>query len=195
MATTLLLLAELHQHGVHLDSLLHRWWQDWQALPNQTLTPAKLLQDLQATCGHVHWSLWLAEIVEQPNEQLAEQLAVQLPQLGLVLTAKLQPSLGVKLGEEPGELIVKQLTSKSPAHLAGWQVGDELIALDNWRVRNATHVEQQLAIWQANPNTPPLMATLNRKGYLINTAIQPRLMATTYELAAINESSLTWLKP
>ncbi len=195
MATALLLLAELHQHGVHLDDLLQRWWQDWQQQPNQALTPAKVMQDLQTLCAHVNWPLWLAQYVEEPNPLLAEQLALQLPQLGLVLTAKLQPSLGVKLAEEQGALIVKQVTSDSPAHTAGWQVGDELIALENWRVRNATHVEQQLAIWQANPNSLPLVATLNRKGYLITTAIQPRLMATTYELAAINESSLTWLKP
>lgn len=195
MATALLLLAELHQHGVHLDSLLHRWWQDWQAYPNQALTPAKVMHYLQTLCSHVNWPLWLTQYVEQPNPSLAEQLALQLPQLGLVLTAKLQPSLGVKLAEEQGALMVKQITSHSPAHLAGWQVGDELIALTNWRVRNNMQVEQQLAIWQANHNTPPLMATLNRKGYLITTPIQPTLMASAYELAAINESSLTWLKP
>lgn len=195
MATTLLLLAELHQHGVHLDDLLHRWWQDWQAHPNQALTPARVMQDLHDLCSHVNWSLWLAESVEQPNPLLAEQLALQLPQLGLVLTAKLQPSLGVKFAEEQGALIVKQVTSHSPAHIAGWQVGDELIALANWRVRNNTQVEQQLAIWQANPNSLPLMTTLSRKGYLITTPIQPTLMASAYELAAINESSLTWLKP
>lgn len=195
MATSLLLLAELHQHGVHLDDLLHRWWQNWQAHPNQALTPAKVMQDLHDLCSHVNWSLWLAQYVEQPNPLLAEQLALQLPQLGLVLTAKLQPSLGVKLTDEQGALIVKQVTLDSPAHTAGWQVGDELIALANWRVRNNTQVEQQLAIWQANPNSLPLMTTLNRKGYLITTPIQPTLMASAYELAAINESSLTWLKP
>ena len=195
MATSLLLLAELHQHGVHLDSLLHLWWQKWQHNPKQALNASKLEYDLTSLCPHVNWTRWLTETVEQPNPQLAAQLALSLPQIGLVLSAKLQPSLGVKLAEEQGALIVKQVTTDSPAHLSGWQVGDELIALANWRVRNNTQVEQQLAIWQANPNTTPLSATLSRKGYLITSLIQPTLIAMAYDLAAINESSLTWLTP
>lgn len=195
MATALLLLAELHQHGVHLDALLHRWWQDWQHNPKQALNASKLEEDLTSLCSHINWAGWLTETVEQPNTQLAAQLALSLPQIGLVLSAKLQPSLGVKLAEEQGALIIKQVTLDSPAHTAGWQVGDELIALANWRVRNANHVEQQLASWQANPNTPPLIATLSRKDYLITSRIQPTLIAMAYDLAAINESSLTWLTP
>lgn len=195
MATSLLLLAELQQHGVHLDTLLHRWWQDWQQHPARPLTPSKVETDLHELCPHVNWPLLLAQHVEQPNPQLAAQLALALPTIGLVLTAKLQPALGVKLAEEQGALIVKQVTLHSPAHTAGWQVGDELIALSNWRVRNNTQVEQQLASWQANPNSPALSATLARKGYLIATHIQPALMATSYDLAAIDESSLTWLMP
>lgn len=195
MATSLLLLAELHQQGVHLDALLHRWWQDWQRNPNQTLNPIKLKDDLTSLCPHVDWTLWLSQHIEQPNPQLAAQLALALPSIGLVLTAKLQPSLGVKLAEEQGTLTVKQVTFDSPAHSAGWQVGDELIALSDWRVRNSTQVEQQLASWQANPNSPALSAVLARKGYLITSHIQPALMATAYDLAAINESSLTWLTP
>ncbi|OZA20311.1 MAG: hypothetical protein B7X85_01060, partial [Thiotrichales bacterium 17-46-47] len=65
----------------------------------------------------------------------------------------------------------------------------------DWRVRNNTQVEQQLASWQANPNSPALSVVLARKGYLITSHIQPALMATAYDLAAINESSLTWLTP
>lgn len=195
MATSLLLLAELHQHGVHLDALLHRWWQDWQHNPKQALNASKLEDDLTSLCPHINWAGWLTETVEQPNPQLAAQLALSLPQIGLVLSAKLQPSLGVKLAEEQGALIIKQVILDSPAHTAGWQVDDELIALANWRVRNANHVEQQLASWQANPNTPPLSATLSRKGYLITSRIQPTLTAMAYDLAAINESSLTWLTP
>ncbi len=195
MATAFLLLAELHQHGVHLDSLLHSWWQDWQHNPKQALNACKLEKDLTSLCPHINWAGWLSETVEQPNPQLTAQLALSFPQIGLVLSAKLQPSLGVKLAEEQGSLIIKQVTLDSPAHTAGWQVGDELIALANWRVHNPNHVEQQLASWQANSNTPPLSATLSRKGYLITTSIQPTLMVSAYELTAINESSLTWLTP
>lgn len=195
MATSLLLLAELHQHAVHLDDLLHRWWQDWQRHPTQQLSPAKLMKDLDALCPHVNWALWLSQHVEQPNPKLAAQLALTLPQLSLVLSAKLQPSLGVKLAEEQGALVVKQVILGAAAHAAGWQVGDELIALSDWRVRSNTHVEQQLASWQANPNTPRLSATLTRKGYLMTTPIQPTLIVTAYDLAAIDESLLTWLTP
>jgi len=195
MATTLLLQAELNQHDVHLDKLLLRWWQDWQITPTLPLTPAKLINDLDAICPHVNWTLWISRYVEQANPQLAAQLALALPHLGLVLTTKLMPSLGVKFAEEAGTLVIKQVTLSAPAHTAGWQVGDELISLSGWRVRHNKQVEQQLAIWQANPNTLPLSAIICRKGYLITTHIQPTLMAISYDLAAINESILTWLTP
>lgn len=195
MATALLLQCTLNEHGLHLDRLLHHWWQNWQDNPSCTLSPTKLLSDLQQLFPDMDWLAWLTTHVEQPNPHLADQLASQLPALGLVLSAKYQPSLGTKLAEEQGMLIVKQVHYQGPGHLAGLQVGDELLSINGWRVRTPAQVEQQLAVWQANTVNQPLSIHYTRKGRLMQTDALPTFIANRFELSALSQQSLTWLMP
>lgn len=195
MAVALLLQATLQQHGQHLDQLLHLWWHRWQIQPTQPLNPQQLQDDLSHLCAHIDWQAWLMQHVYRPDPHLDAHLTQALPSLGLILSQQQQPSLGVKLAEEQQRLIVKQVQFPSAALSAGLQVGDELIAINHWRLSNQQQLDTHLKHWQQQQTHASLTLTFARQGYLHHCDITPQITTYRYELSASNETDLAWLMP
>lgn len=191
----LLLLSELTKHGKHLDELLKLWWNQWQQPDYKGLNNHFLVQDLQSLCPQVDWHTWLRKQILMPNPNIVAQLTEALASLGLSLTATEKPSLGCKLAEEANALIVKQVTIDGTAHQAGLQVGDELIAMNGWRVRTTTQVEEILHNWQAQPQTLALNITFNHKAFLQQSLLLPTQETVSYQLS-LNDTKTNhlWLK-
>jgi predicted metalloprotease with PDZ domain len=191
----LLLLVKLHQHGKHLDDLLQLWWQQWQSPNYQGLSEAALQQDLTRVCPLVNWSNWLDQQVNQPNPEVLTQLQEALATLECYFTAKEIATIGAKVSEENNSLIVKQVTSNSAAHRAGLQVGDELIAINGWRIRTTAQLEQRLQNWLLKDDIMALNVIINHKGFLSGVVLMPSVEATSFHISVMEtESTRVWLK-
>jgi predicted metalloprotease with PDZ domain len=191
----LMLCAELVKNDMHLDDLLKLWWRQWQQYDYKGLNHHLLMKDLQSLCPQVNWQTWLDEQVLMPNPNSVTQLTEALASLGLSLTATEKPSLGCKLAEEASTLIVKHVTIDSPAHRAGLQIGDELIAINGWRVRSNLQVEEILHNWQAQPQTLALNITFSHKAFLQQSVLLPIQETVSYQLS-LNDTKANhlWLK-
>jgi predicted metalloprotease with PDZ domain len=189
----LILCAELVKHEKHLDDVLWLWWNQWQQADYKGLSHKFLIQDLQSLCPKVDWHAWLHEQVLMPNPNIVAHLTKGLTNLGLSLTATEKTSLGCKLAEEANALMVKQVTIDSPAHQAGLQVGDEIIAINGWRVRTSAQIEQVLERWISKQTEMAFNITLNHKGFLQQTVLLPTRETINYQLS-LSEAEPLWLK-
>jgi predicted metalloprotease with PDZ domain len=191
----LMLCAELVKNDRHLDDLLKLWWRQWQQYDYKGLNHHLLIKDLHSLCPQVNWQTWLDEQVLMPNPNSVTQLTEALASLGLSLTVTEKPSLGCKLAEEASTLIIKQVTIDSPAHRAGLQIGDELIAINGWRVRSNLQVEEILHNWQAQPQTLALNITFSHKAFLQQSVLLPIQETVSYQLS-LNDTKANhlWLK-
>ncbi len=189
----LALLCELVAQGKHLDDLLHLWWQAWQSAPQQGMKENQLSQDLNQLAEH-DWADWIEAWVEQPATQLAEHLRQRLPILGLRLSETIEPQAGWKVSLQQGKLLVKQVLLNSPAHLAGVQVNDEIIALNQWRCDSTTQLEQHMT--QCASNNSQMSVMVARKGYLTTLSMTLISSVLAYQLQFDHEdhSHLAWLK-
>ncbi len=189
----ILLLAELVKQGKHLDNLLSLWWQQWQSANYQGISEASLQQDLQRICPMVNWSSWLEQQVNQPNPDVLTHLQDALTTLKFLFAAKEAATIGAKLSEEQGRLLVKQITSNGAAHQAGVQVGDELIAINGWRISTDAQLEQMLQSWLKNTYMA-LNITINHKGVLSSIVLIPSVETISYHCSiAEDEASKVWL--
>lgn len=189
----LTLLCELVARGKHLDLLLTHWWQAWQASPQQGMKEDQLDADLTALSAG-NWTTWIERLVDRPYPDLNHYLSAQLPTLGLCLTPELAPQAGWKLKQEHGKLIVKQVLRNSPAQTAGIQVGDELIALNQWRCHRLERVEEMLTqLAQHHPQT--IICLVARKDYLVELSLALTITVIAYKLNfdAQEQPNLHWL--
>lgn len=183
-AVALLLWQQLAQQGQHLDDLLKHWWQQWQNNDYQGLSPSALIDDLTNICPSTNWAEWLDRIVHEPTPDLIQQLSQALAYLGVQISEENTFSLGVAWQENNG-IWVKQVSNNGPAHRAGLQVGDELIAINGWRINQKSHIDTWLQNAQANAQ--PLQLTINHKGYLQTHWIMPTALCSKIILQPINE--------
>ena len=98
---------------------------------------------------------WL-ESFEEPD------LEAYLADVGLRLNAErsAEPFTGLRCGAGPNGLEVQRVQRQSPAQQAGLQVGDELVALDGWRLRQPDHLSSLLQAGR------PQSLTVSRRGSL-----------------------------
>ncbi len=115
----------------NFDEVLRRLWQS-HGQPERGYDEAELRQLISDVAGadlSDCFADWLDGLAELP---LVETLAT----VGLTLTPTLQPHPyhGLKLADEGGRCRVKAVLADSPAETAGLEPGDELLALDGFRV-------------------------------------------------------------
>lgn len=190
----MVLLCELFAKGVHLDHLMAHWWQSWQAQPQDGLQENQLARDL-ALLVPEDWVNWVEKWVENPTTELANHLQAQLPILGLRLETSHAQQTGWKLKQEHGRLLVKQVLLNSPAHSAGVQVGDELLAINQWRCHSLAQTDELLAQLAREPDAL-LQCLMARKGYVIPLTLTQSLTVTGYQLKFDEQDSpnLSWLQ-
>jgi len=102
---------------------------------------------------HADWqsllSHWVHGTDDLPLQSLLQQMGVQWE----LAQASLSQRLGVRLKETPQGLQVSAVMRGSPAEAAGMAAGDELLALDGWRLKRPDD-------WQTLMGTPSLKPLL-----------------------------------
>ncbi|MEK8031878.1 PDZ domain-containing protein [Ideonella sp. DXS29W] len=167
----LLLDLHLRRAGKSLDELMRRLWK---GCPNGALTEDRVLAEVEALAG-----AGLAESLEswvhgRDDLPLDAALAAAGIKRGDEKTSW-SAALGLKLSEGPVTGVqVKSVLTGSAAAAAGVSPGDELLAVDGWRVRRLDDAQQ----WVAEGASFEL--TLVRQQRLRTLAVQP-LPAPTLE--------------
>lgn len=101
------------------------------------------------------WTHLLTRWTEGCDDLPLDQL---LPAMGVSWTRKTAPwpqRLGVRLSEAGGTVKVQAVMRHSPAETAGLSAGDELLALDTWRIRRT----DDLSTWADEGRSQPLLVS------------------------------------
>ena len=128
--------ATLRQRGRSLDAVMLALWQrSGSGAAGGLLTEADIADQLAQVAGRrldAELQAWVHGTDELPVADLLAALGVQTrPE-----RAGLAPSLGLRLSEGPVSGVqVKAVLAGSAAAAAGIAAGDELLAVDGWRIR------------------------------------------------------------
>jgi predicted metalloprotease with PDZ domain len=131
---------------------------------------AQALQDEAGAppTGHADWqsllSHWVHGTDDLPLQSLLQQMGVQWA----LAPASLSQRLGVRLKETPQGLQVSAVMRGSPAEAAGVAAGDELLALDGWRLKRPDD-------WQTLMGSPSLKPLLVSRDQRILSLVLPIL--------------------
>ena len=135
----LLLDLHLRQAGESLDALMRRLWK---AAPGGGVTEELVLAEVEALGGRkLAQALggWVHGREELPLEAALASAGVARTQEKAGWSA----SLGLKLSEGPVTGVqVKSVLAGSAAEAAGVSAGDELLAIDGWRIRRFDDAQQ-----------------------------------------------------
>jgi len=122
----------LRQQGRSLDAVLRGLWQRSGGGP---ITEADIADALAQVAGRrldAELQAWVHGTAELPVAELLATLGVQAQ----AERAGLAASLGLRLSEGPVSGVqVKSVLAGSAAAVAGLSAGDELLAIDGWRIR------------------------------------------------------------
>jgi predicted metalloprotease with PDZ domain len=191
------------------DGLLGLWERTRQR-PHEGLTEEEVLHILQESTGVPLAGMlrqWLSERAELPYEEILKRVGLQLlwehpqptPQSlgdGIAIAPQLPPRFtGLSLRETPEGLLVEAVEDDSPAAHAGIAVGDELLALDGYRVRTRQQWERILAAAGA-----PLEVLAASNGRVYRTVLAPELERTARVLIRAEDAAQlqllqAWLQP
>jgi predicted metalloprotease with PDZ domain len=159
----------LRQRGRSLDAVLRGLWQRAAAQPSAgLLTEAAIADMLAQVAGRrldAELQAWVHGKAELPVAELLAALGVQ----GRPQRAGLAASLGLRLSEGPVSGVqVKSVLAGSVAAAAGLSAGDELLAVDGWRIRR---LDEALA-WIRSDQ--PISVLLVRDQRVLTRVLQPR---------------------
>ena len=132
--------------GRSLDELMRALWK---ACPNGALTEAQVLAQVEAMAGPAlrdELAAWVHGRGDLPLDAALATAGVQVSDEASGFAA----SLGLKLSEGPVTGVqVKTVLAGGTAAAAGLSAGDELIAVDGWRIRRLEDATQWLRPNQA----------------------------------------------
>lgn len=136
----------LRQRGHSLDAVMR---QLWQASGGGPVGEADLLNALQAVAGRrtaqalgAQLQAWVHGCEDPPLADLLRAHGVQWRTEPVGLSAR----LGLKLSEGPVSGVqVKQVLADGAAAAAGVSAGDELLAVDGWRIRRLDEAQAWVA--------------------------------------------------
>ncbi|EDY37513.1 hypothetical protein CPCC7001_392 [Cyanobium sp. PCC 7001] len=164
----LALVLDLHlrRHGSGLPAVLRHLWQRLGRV-GRGYREADLIEAFAAGAPDLATLLpaWLDGVEDPP---LAEHLA----DVGLSLESRRSETvwLGWQLQGRPEGLTVQRVVRDSPAQRAGLTVGDELLALNGWRLRQSEDLKAVLA--SVDPGAP-LQVLYVRDGQVRSADLQP----------------------
>jgi predicted metalloprotease with PDZ domain len=130
-----------------LDDVMRFLWEEYaskgQSFPEEALT--SLIEKAAGCPLGEFFALTLRSTAELPYERY-------LGAFGLRLTVEYEnrPYLGIRTQEKGGRTVLSAVEEGSPAHKAGLSPGDELIALDGWKV---THSDLKERLSHFSPKT------------------------------------------
>lgn len=121
--------------GRGLDDVLRGLWARWRARPDEGFTEEELLEALGEAAGRSlepEVAAWVRSTEELPFGDLLAKAGLELAPRA----SSQEPGawLGITVSSEGGKVAVKEVLADTPAHGAGLDAGDELIAIDGWRL-------------------------------------------------------------
>jgi predicted metalloprotease with PDZ domain len=131
----------------NLDDVMCFLWEEYaskgQSFPEEALTA--LIEKAAGCPLSDFFALTLRSTAELPYERY-------LGAFGLRLTVEYEnrPYLGIRTQEKGGRTVLSAIEEGSPAHKVGLSPGDELIALDGWKV---THSDLKERLSHFSPKT------------------------------------------
>jgi predicted metalloprotease with PDZ domain len=114
---------------------------------------------------------WVHGTTELPLDALWEAFGIEVRRERAGFAA----ALGLRLGEGGAALQVKQVLAGSAAQRAGLSAGDELIAVDGWRLRRLEEAQQ----WLAPGATFELLVARDQRLLTLSVAPDARPLPTT----------------
>jgi predicted metalloprotease with PDZ domain len=124
-----------------LDAVMRRLWQHSGGGPIDEADIAAALQRVGGRSYAPELADWVHGTQELPLAALLEAAGVEQRAEKVGYAA----SLGLRLAESGSAVLVKQVMAGSAAMRAGIAAGDELIAVDDWRIRRLDEAQQWLA--------------------------------------------------
>jgi len=176
-----LLIRDRHDNQRSFDDVLRALWQTF-GQPERGYTP----EQLQATIAEVA-GCDLTSFYEQYLDGTQElPWAEFLHPFGITLEAETSelPTLGITLKSEAGREIIQTVDFNSAAQRAGLNVGDELLALDGFRI-TADQFNDRLRDYQPGD---PVTLSIFRQDQLLNlTAVFAPSQPTRYLLRPMDQ--------
>jgi predicted metalloprotease with PDZ domain len=122
----------LRKHHSSLDDVMRELWRRGSAQAIDENDVAQALQALSGRSFQRELASWVHGTQELPFEALLQPMGIAIDEGA----AGLAPSLGLRLSEGPVTGVqVKAVLADSAAARAGISAGDELLAVDGWRIR------------------------------------------------------------
>jgi len=159
----------LREAGSSLDALMRALWRASRGGP---VTEQQIAQAVEAAAGRAfarELSHWVHGTAELPLQRMLESAAVAVRNEAAPLAA----GLGLRLSEGPVSGVqVKAVATDSAAARAGVCAGDELLAVDGWRIRRLDDALQ----WTVADR--PFELLLVRERRLRTVRVEPDLRST-----------------
>lgn len=128
-----LLIRERHGNLLSLDDVMRQMWQQF-GQAEIGFTPQQLQEVIESVAGtdlNDFFLRYVDDIEELPFNQYLEPFGLQLME---DYEEEPLPYFGLRATVENGRELIKFVEAGSPAHLAGIDAGDELLAIDGMRV-------------------------------------------------------------
>ncbi len=171
----------LREHGASLDDVMRALWQRSGGGPISEADIAEVLREQAGRDFSPELQAWVHGTAELPLAELLETVGVQQRTERNGWAA----SLGLRLSEGPVTGVqVKQVLAGSAAMQAGLSAGDELLAIDGWRLRRFDDALNWIE------RGKPFELTLVRDQRLMNLRVVPQAdtaLAQTVVLSLVDK--------
>ena len=158
---------QLREAGASLDALMRTLWKATNGGP---LDEAQILQAVEAAAGSAlarELSQWVHGTQDPPLQHLLRGAGVSVQTEATGLAA----GLGLRLSEGPiSGVQVKSVLADSPAARAGINVGDEVLAVDGWRIRRIDEALQ----WSTRDRPLELLLVRDQRLRTLTVVPDPR---------------------
>ncbi len=179
-----LLIRQRHNNRRSLDHVMRQMWQQF-GQPEAGFTPEQLQAVIESVAGADlgdFFQRYINGTEELPFNQYLEPFGLQLH--GEVTEAV--PYLGLELKSDKGTASVKFVAVNSPAQRAGIDAGDELLAIDGFRV-SAEQLNERLKNYQ--PGDQIQLIVFHGDELRICRATLAELPASSYRLLPVEQPS------
>jgi predicted metalloprotease with PDZ domain len=185
----------LRQSGGSLDGVMRQLW----AL-RRGITEADIRQALAQEAGRsldAEFDAWVHGTGELPLAALLAQQGLTWQNAPLNKPPRTPAELGMRLSESPAGLKVQAVMRGSAAEATGLAAGDELLALDDWRLRKADDLAALLAVSSptATRSKPQSAARQTAADGSLLVSRDQRLLTLRLQPPRVASQGLVTLKP
>lgn len=177
-----LIIRAEHQNQRSFDQVLQRLWREF-GQPEVGYTEAQLQQILEEVAGcdlTEFLDLALHSTAELPFDRVLHPFGLRLE-----ATAANLPFLGLTIADNRGQTLVQFVQQNSPAQRAGLEPGDEILALDGFRV--GLQLDDRLRYYA--PGDTISLTVFHQDALQTHTLTLDPPQANTYRLVPLDNAS------